>query len=332
MASVTMLLFLAVVCGSYHYSTAQSGGLQQCENVNFTPLGCYHDVKSDTIPRALPHYILNSRDRSLKNFREPAIQWADGGINEEWLDKFVCRCAKLALKKNFTHIGIQWEGECWAGNGLKGGDRYDLYGAKPTGCFDAPMNRAGKDISKCKSYHGGHLENFVYRISGCDVKYEVRGCYKDKLGARALPKYILNERDFTLSNWDGYFVDWYNWEIYMPQLMCRCANKAKELGFRYFGLQYFGECWAGNDTSYAKLGSSEPSGCFAKPGRVQTPCDYKVESNQCGSNLPQCVGKHVRNMVYELHLSDKMPAVETNAVEDEVDELDAIIDKKVNHV
>ena len=31
--------------------------LEQCENVNFTPLGCFHDVKSDTIPRALPHYV-----------------------------------------------------------------------------------------------------------------------------------------------------------------------------------------------------------------------------------------------------------------------------------
>jgi len=339
-SSITLLMLVCVWC----FSATTQASLQRCENVNFTPLGCFHDVKSDTIPRALPHYILNARDNSLTNFQEPWIQWNDkeGGLSEEWLDDFVCKCAKLALSKGFTHIGIQYHGECWAGNGEIGGDRWDRHGAKPTGCFDAPMNRPGNEISKCKSYHGGHLENFVYRISGCDVKYEAKGCFIDKLGDRVLPAYIQNERDWTLSNWNGKWIDWKNWEIYMPNMMCRCAKKAKELGYPLFGLQYFGECWAGNKTTeYNRLGKSEPRGCFSKPGRGDKlgPCDYKLEGNQCGSNLPQCVGTHVRNMVYEIVPEKHVDKhVETNSVEDtaasatSVDELDAIIDRKVNHV
>ena len=85
------------------------------------------------------------------------------------------------------------------------------------------------------------LYNYLL-LTGCDVKYEAKGCFIDKLGDRVLPAYIQNERDWTLSNWNGKWIDWKNWEIYMPNMMCRCAKKAKELGYPLFGLQYFGKC------------------------------------------------------------------------------------------
>ena len=58
---------------------------------------------------------------------------------------------------------------------------------------------------------------------------------------RALPNYIYQERDATLENFGGRSIDWDNWSTYYPGFACRCAQKAKELGYDIFGLQYYGK-------------------------------------------------------------------------------------------
>ncbi len=40
-------------------------------------------------------------------------------------------------------------------------------------------------------------------------------------------------------------------------MLCHCGKKAKEGGFKYFGLQYYGECWAGNNADFSKHGVSK---------------------------------------------------------------------------
>ena len=58
---------------------------------------------------------------------------------------------------------------------------------------------------------------------------------------RALPNYIYQERDKTLKkNYGGRKIEWYNWNMYYPGFACRCAQKAKELGYDIFGLQFYG--------------------------------------------------------------------------------------------
>ena len=59
---------------------------------------------------------------------------------------------------------------------------------------------------------------------------------------RALPHYIYQERDATLKkNFGGRKIDWDNWNTYYPGFACRCGQKAKELGYDVFGLQYYGK-------------------------------------------------------------------------------------------
>jgi hypothetical protein len=50
----------------------------------------------------------------------------------------------------------------------------------------------------------------------------------------------MNERDYTLPNWNGHLIEWNDWDNYMPNLICRCAMKAKKDGYKYFGLQFYG--------------------------------------------------------------------------------------------
>ena len=47
--------------------------------------------------------------------------------------------------------------------------------------------------------------------------------------------------DPSISNYGGRKIDWFNWNVYMPGFACRCAKKAKELGYDVFALQFYGE-------------------------------------------------------------------------------------------
>ena len=78
-------------------------------------------------------------------------------------------------------------------------------------------------------------------VLGCVVKYRAVGCYDDDMiDPRPLPKYIMNERDPTAPSYNGHLIDWVNWDTYYIQFICRCASKAKLLGYRYFSAQYYG--------------------------------------------------------------------------------------------
>lgn len=76
----------------------------------------------------------------------------------------------------------------------------------------------------------------------CDTYYEPVGCFKDNQNIpRPLPEYAMNERDYSISNWNGKLIDWRNWNTYSPQMICRCAAKAKALGRTTFGIQFYGK-------------------------------------------------------------------------------------------
>ena len=81
----------------------------------------------------------------------------------------------------------------------------------------------------------------ISTILECDIDYEPVGCFKDNQNIpRPLPDYIMNERDYRHSNWNGYLIDWKNWNTYIPKMICRCAAKAKELNRTTFSLQFYG--------------------------------------------------------------------------------------------
>jgi len=270
-------------------------GLENCKNVQIIPLGCYNDVRYN---RGLSDYIMNGRDYTTENFVAPEVQW---GNYKEWLDNFVCKCAQAALKRGYTHIGAQFFGECFGGFQ----QAFDKHGqADPSRCINTSYKQVG-DPQKCTSYMGKNNANFVYQIHpypdlpACNVTFEPRGCYKDyrqEMPDRPLPDYILNDRDPTHRSWSGIMIDWMKWNTYMPNLVCRCANQARSLGYKYFGLQFYGECWAGNNqTEYLKDGVAPASDCIVRPGVT---CPLRYTDLPC--QMPLCVGVHQTNMVYEI--------------------------------
>ncbi|KAJ7363591.1 hypothetical protein OS493_009751 [Desmophyllum pertusum] len=107
----------------------------------------------------------------------------------------------------------------------------------------------------------------------CPATFKAVGCYKDNRKMRILPNHIMNARPK---------IDWTNYHNFLPRLVCRCAEKAKKENFRFFGIQYYGECWAGkNLPSMMKKKSSCIDGHFQKcqktgPDRI---CSGKAWTN-----------------------------------------------------
>lgn len=71
---------------------------------------------------------------------------------------------------------------------------------------------------------------------------------------RPLPKLLKNFRSQ---------IDWYN----LNKIINACAKQAKENGYLYFGVQFYGECWSGPlaHMTYNKDGPSTE--CIAGVGK-----------------------------------------------------------------
>ncbi|XP_028514921.1 uncharacterized protein LOC110239313 isoform X2 [Exaiptasia diaphana] len=127
-----------------------------------------------------------------------------------------------------------------------------------------------------------------WTCSDCAVQYRAIGCYQDHF-KRPLPFEILNERDVTSKVYGGRRIDWNNWNSYMPQFACRCAQLAKAKGYTIFGLQFFGECWSGPTLDYKSVGEATNGYDCLGP-------DYKP----CSVWDRHCIGTQEMNYIYEI--------------------------------
>lgn len=83
---------------------------------------------------------------------------------------------------------------------------------------------------------------FLVAESTCNVNYQKLGCYQDTTKKpRLLEKLILTDRDSKSAVFSNVTVDWGNWDSYIRSLACRCAKKAAENKYNYFGLQHYGK-------------------------------------------------------------------------------------------
>ncbi|XP_065062702.1 A disintegrin and metalloproteinase with thrombospondin motifs 6-like isoform X2 [Rhopilema esculentum] len=80
-------------------------------------------------------------------------------------------------------------------------------------------------------------------------KFYSVGCYKD------------NIYDRNLENWVGNFRNQIDWND-MSKTVKSCARQAAS--YKFFGVQYYGECWASNKTKYFLSGSSH--NCYMGTG------------------------------------------------------------------
>ena len=81
------------------------------------------------------------------------------------------------------------------------------------------------------------------------------GCYQDRSGDRAFNKLYANLRKQ---------IDWWN----MRAIVTKCAERAFVRGYRYFGVQFYGECW----------GDDRPRPTYDKhgPGKGCTDGQYEI--------------------------------------------------------
>lgn len=96
-------------------------------------------------------------------------------------------------------------------------------------------------------------------------EFEPVGCFKDKLSDRALPDYYASFRPF---------IDWHN----MNATIRQCALVARDIGYEYFAVQFYGECWSSFDAAltYDKHGvQTNPSKCWANVGAGSTNYVYR---------------------------------------------------------
>ncbi|KAK3728149.1 hypothetical protein QZH41_019468 [Actinostola sp. cb2023] len=253
----------------------------KCSNcgIHYKAIGCYKDDSR----RPLPEQILNERDTTSIVYGGRLINWHDW---DNYIEGFACRCAELAQKKGYSVFGLQFYGECWSGASLAS--------SKAVGAATGSYDCIGPQYKPCSQFSrhcvGSQFKNFIYQIvPDCNLKLDGLGCYADRhqKGARPLPLYFLTDRDASLDI-SSKIIDWRNWDVYMPELACRCANKAKELGHNTFGLQYYGECWTGSkaDFTYNKDGLSNQ--CIDK---CYEPCQPYEK---------YCAGKQFTNYVYRL--------------------------------
>ncbi|XP_022796190.1 uncharacterized protein LOC111334653 [Stylophora pistillata] len=82
---------------------------------------------------------------------------------------------------------------------------------------------------------------------------------------------------------------------YIDDVLCRCAERAQELGYEYFGVQNHGECFSGDNVeqSYYKDGSSKQ--CITRDFQQCPEIKPGSKESQRG-----CIGVQGSNYVYHV--------------------------------
>ncbi|XP_022806380.1 uncharacterized protein LOC111343457 [Stylophora pistillata] len=147
----------------------------------------------------------------------------------EWdnTNAVVKKCARLAHEKDYKLFAMGQSGLC-----LSGPDTTDRYYV------------GGTDGSKCKDGIGMGNSMFVYTLEPLPSIQPI-GCYHDKYDDRALPVDYANFRSQII---------WTRMNLTVNQ----CAQVAFDKGYEYFSVQFYGECFGGEDagTMYSKYGKS----------------------------------------------------------------------------
>ncbi|XP_028412231.1 MAM and LDL-receptor class A domain-containing protein 1-like [Dendronephthya gigantea] len=102
------------------------------------------------------------------------------------------------------------------------------------------------------------LDDIHFKEMPCGVQH--LGCFNDRY-KRALPDLIANLRDK---------IDWYD----MQKTVRECACVAYDKGYKYFAVQFYGECWGARSMiEYDKYGASND--CWSGVGKDFTNYVYK---------------------------------------------------------
>jgi hypothetical protein len=140
-------------------------------------------------------------------------------------------CAQFAQTKNLQYFGIEYAGECWAGNTLA-----SAAGALPESTCD--MKCKGNANQTCGGPNALSLfQNSLFtqpgnpatvKVTGQSTEFAYQGCFTDGVSGRAL----------------GGSAAYYTSSNQMSVEMCVSACYTN--GFSYAGVEYAGECFCNN--------------------------------------------------------------------------------------
>ena len=121
------------------------------------------------------------------------------------------------------------------------------------------------------------------------IPYKDIGCFADKSSLavkKPLPELLFDDKSG---------IDTANWDNYIEEVICLCANAAFAKQYTHFSIQSITKCYSGPNVAktYDKDGKS--GSCI---GRGGNPSGGKYET--CHSPDLVCVGKDQANYVYGL--------------------------------
>ncbi|CAH3171519.1 unnamed protein product [Porites lobata] len=114
-----------------------------------------------------------------------------------------------------------------------------------------------------------------------EAKLRKLGCYNDSSEKRAMPVLIANFRRSDI-----------DWNDLRRSVITKCKEMTKERRYKCFGIQFYAECWSGEEacTEYKRYGESQE--CFCSGD------DYKKHKKYEPCKDP--VGGEYANFVYEI--------------------------------
>ncbi|XP_028394319.1 uncharacterized protein LOC114518504 isoform X2 [Dendronephthya gigantea] len=135
----------------------------------------------------------------------------------------------------------------------------------------------------------------------CDIPYVDLGCFVDTGNPSTMPEMLLTDTDQRSPLFSGVSMKRgiKDWDDYMSNLICRCAQITNEKGYTHFGIQNLGECRSGVnvDRSYASQGARV---AYTHQGpRPWVGCMGRG-MKQCKRPSLSCVGQDQTNYVYGL--------------------------------
>lgn len=108
------------------------------------------------------------------------------------------------------------------------------------------------------------------------VTYVSLGCFNDGgRSRRPLPILIADKRND---------INWHN----LKEMVKVCAEEARQRGFKYFSVQFYGQCWSGKNAgkTFFRDGPAYSYNCYEGVGTYGTNAVYRIEDRpECSSEL-----------------------------------------------
>ncbi|XP_022798270.1 A disintegrin and metalloproteinase with thrombospondin motifs 12-like isoform X2 [Stylophora pistillata] len=173
------------------------------------------------------------------------------------------QCGELAHRDGYHVFALGLDGLCMSDADA----RNKYYKNKSPG--------SKRDAKKCSGEIGKGKFSVVYSFDPLP-EYEPIGCFKDKKSDRAMKDNYASFR---------FFINWHN----LNSTIRQCALVARDIGYEYFGVQFYGECWSSSNAAetYSKYNlQTDMKKCYMGVGAAFTNYVYRFKKMNEANSEP----------------------------------------------